>query len=486
MGGESSTELMTKTPIHWMSAMELRRALSANELSVSEIAEAMIERIEEVNPLINALVAFDPSQIREDARRLDGKKSRGEVMGEMFGIPFTIKSLTQMKGYSAAAGILPFADRIGTRDAGIVTRMMNADGLFLGRTNVPEAGYYGGTDNHLWGRTNNPWSLDHTPGGSSGGAAAAVAAGIGPIAEGGDGAGSVRIPASLCGVVGLKPSLGRIPHSMTGDARFYSFVFHGPIARTVADAALMLKVVSGESEEDPFSLPGTIDFIAELERPIEGWTIAYSEDAGTGVYVDEEVRSICRTALKAFEEVGAKVVDASPQWGDPELAMWHSTWVSSYARDYDELDWEAQRGKVDDNLIELMSESTRVTAADLGKAESFRGQMWTTYVEFMKDFELLVTPTLASASFPSDQFSPAWLDGEPLRTRILGWLLTYPFNMLTVPAITVPAGFTSDGRPVGLQIAGHLHREVDVLAAAARFEEVRPWSGARPGLSRKG
>lgn len=362
--------------------------------------------------------------------------------------------------------------------------MKAADGLFLGKTNAPEGGYYGGTDNHIYGPTHNPWKKGHTPGGSSGGAGAAIAAGLGPLAEGADGAGSVRIPAAMNGVVGFKPSLGRSPHSLL-QGRFYTCIFHGPLTRTVADAALMLNVIPGESDTDPLSLPDpTVDYLDEVNRPIEGWKIAFSPDLGLDVAVDPEVLSVCREALAAFEAAGATVVDATPDFGgNPEEPMWNGVWIPAYASEYDFFpNWETQRGKLDDDLIELIRNAATTTVAEFAWADNFRGAMYDRFAAFMRDFDLLVTPTLAVPTFPFTLPTAPGLENEPLRRRILGWLLTYPFNMATNPAIAVPAGFTSDGRPISLQIVGRFHADGDVLAAAARFEEQRPWADVHPSV----
>ena len=207
---------MTADDITWATATTLREQVARKDLSAREIADAMIERVDAVNPTINAIIDFDPEQVRRDAQALDERQQAGEPVGPLHGVPFTIKDLTAVKDRPLTFGMVPLKDNIAEHDAVVVTRLRAAGGLFLGKTNTPESGYYGGTDNHLFGPTHNPWKLGHTAGGSSGGASAAVAAGLGPLAEGSDGAGSVRIPSAMCGVVGLKPSTGRIPQTILG------------------------------------------------------------------------------------------------------------------------------------------------------------------------------------------------------------------------------------------------------------------------------
>lgn len=465
--------------ISWLTATDIAVKTHAGELSPTEIAEHFIDRIDDINPRVNAIVDFDREQIRADADALTRQSSGEQPLGPLYGVPFTIKDLTDVAGRPTTFGMVPMKDMIADHDAVIVRRLKAAGGLFLGKTNTPESGYYGGTDNHLFGPTHNPWKPGYSAGGSSGGAAAAVAAGLGPLAEGSDGAGSVRIPASMCGVVGFKPSTGRIPQTLLG-GRYYHWAYHGPITRTVGDCARMMMVVAGPDEADPLSLPASdIDYVTETEKDIFGWRIAWSPDLGFGT-VDPEVASICATAVRVFEELGATVEEATPAWGDPEEAMWNGIWVPGFASEHDLFDWDEWKGQVDDNFIELMKQGERLAAVDIGRADLFRGQMWDAFSTFTRDYDLVVSPTLCDATFPLDQFAPSRLEGSALRSQILGWLLTYPYNMLGTPAITVPAGFTTDGRPVGLQIAGRLHADATVLRAAANFERARPWAHRVP------
>jgi aspartyl-tRNA(Asn)/glutamyl-tRNA(Gln) amidotransferase subunit A len=468
--------------IGWLTATELSARTTGGELTVTDVAKAMIERVEKINPKLNAIIDFRPEQVLQDAKQLDLHRRNGENLGSLHGVPFTIKDLTAVKDRPLTFGMVPMKDNIATKDAVIVARLRESGALFLGKTNTPESGYYGVTDNHLFGPTHNPWKHGYCAGGSSGGAAAAVAAGLGPLAEGSDGAGSVRIPSALCGVVGLKPSTGRVPQTILA-GRYYRWAYHGPITRTVEDNALMLDAINGPSSCDPLSLPYTRESYREAVRgDITGLRVAWSPDLGLG-YVDPEVMEICKSAVAAFGELGAQVTEATPAWGNPQEAMWHGIWVPGLGSEHDMFDWSKLRGQVDDNLIELMNEGERVTAVDIGRADVFCGTMWETFAAFMSDYDVLVSPTVATAAFPLGQFTPSWLDGKTLREQLLGWLLTYPFNMLTTPAISVPAGFTSDGLPVGLQLAGSLHADATVLRAAANFESARPWANHKPPVA---
>ncbi|WP_326568287.1 amidase family protein [Amycolatopsis rhabdoformis] len=464
----------------WIPASELAGKIRRGEVTPTDVAEQVVARIETVDPEVNAFVTFDREQVLRDAAELTAAQRRGDELGPLHGVPYSIKDLTAVAGLPLTFGLAPLKDNIPDRDAAVVTRMRESGGLFLGKTNTIESGYHcGSTDNHLFGPTHNPWKHGSIAGGSSGGAAAAAAAGMGQLHEGSDGAGSVRSPSSLCGVVGLKPTGGRIPQSIL-PGRYNTWVHHGPITRTVTDNALMLNILAGKDSSDPTSLPDdVIDYVAEIDHDIKGWRVAYSPDLGYA-QVDPEVAEICRTAMAAFEELGAHVTEATPAWGNPVEAMWNGVWVPGIGSGYDLVDWENERGRVDDNLIELMHEAERLTGVDVARADVFRGAMWDTFADFMTGYDLLVCPTLTDAAFPLTQFAPDRLLDAPLRRQALEWVLTFPFNMLTTPAISVPAGFTSDGRPVGLQITGRQQADAAVLRAAANFERARPWAQHRP------
>ncbi|UMG94102.1 amidase family protein [Nocardioides sp. TF02-7] len=366
----------------------------------------MIDRVERINPQLNALIAFDAEQVRRDAAALDRHRDDGRELGPLHGVPFTIKDLTAVKDLPLTFGMVPLKDNVADHDAVVVERLRDAGGLFLGKTNTPESGYYGGTDNHLFGPTHNPWKTGHTAGGSSGGAAAAVAAGLGPLAEGSDGAGSVRIPAAMCGVVGFKPSTGRVPQTILA-GRYYEWAYHGPITRTVGDAALMMDVISGPDARDPLSLPhDAAGYRAALDEvDVSGLRVAWSPDLGLG-HVDPEVARVCREAVDALAALGAVVEEATPDWGDPEQAMWHGVWVPGFASEHDLIDWDEWTGQVDDRLVAIMREAEQLSGVDVGRADAFRGAMWDTFTRFMRDHDVLISPTLASATFPLDRFAP--------------------------------------------------------------------------------
>ena len=463
--------------IHLLSAIELAGQVRQRELSVLQIAEATLARIEAVNPKLNALIYVDSGQVLKDAKALDEAVAQGCELGPLHGVPFTIKDNTSMKGLPFTCGFEPNHGQKGAYDAVVYQRLQGAGGLFVGKTNLPEFGYYGGCEGHEYGAAHNPFKHGHSTGGSSGGASASVAAGITPLAEGNDGAGSVRIPSALCGTVGLKPTVGVVPDTLFPN-RYHSFLFHGPITRTVGDSALMMDAWSGPSDADPKSIAKPVpSFVEAIAGGVEGLRLAWSDDLGTGVHVDSEVLSVCRSALGDLKTLGVIVTEATPKWqGDISVAMWKGLWVPAFAEVYDDYDWHSLHGQVDDNLIEIMREAEHTTAVDVARGSVIRGKMWDTFTAFMTEFDVLASPTLASATFPHGQFSPDWLHGKSVREQILDWLLTYPYNMLSNPAITIPAGMTKDGRPVGIQFAARPRQDALLLRLARNVEAVRPWA----------
>jgi aspartyl-tRNA(Asn)/glutamyl-tRNA(Gln) amidotransferase subunit A len=469
--------------LHLISAVDLAALIRKREISVMQVAKATLARIEVVNPRLNALIYVDPDKVLKDAQELDAAIATGRELGPLHGVPFTIKDNTSMKGLPFTCGFKPNHGTKGTYDAVVYERLKAAGGLFVGKTNLPEFGYYGGCEGHEYGAAHNPFKHGYSTGGSSGGAAASVAAGITPLAEGNDGAGSVRIPSALCGTVGLKPTVGVVPDTLFPN-RYHSFLFHGPITRTVGDSALMMDAWSGPSNADPKSIVKPVaSFVEATAGGVEKLRVAWSDDLGTGVHVDPQVLSVCRSALADLVSLGVEVTEAAPRWdGNISVAMWKGLWVPAFAEIYDAYDWRSLRGQADDNLIEIMREAELTTAVDVARGSVIRGKMWDAFTVFMENFDVLASPTLASATFPHGQFSPEWLHGKSVREQILDWLLTYPYNMLSNPAITIPAGMTTDGRPVGIQFAARPRQDALLLRLARNVEAVRPWAHTYQGI----
>ncbi|ARJ04166.1 amidase family protein [Cnuibacter physcomitrellae] len=478
---------MADDELAWLPATTIAQRVRAGDLRVADIAEECLERVARLNPTLNALVHHDPAQVRSGAARLDAAIARGEDPGPLAGVPYSLKESTAAAGLPHTGGMKAAEGHVAAADAVVTRRLAAAGGLFLGKTNLPENGYKGVTDNHLYGATRNPWNPDWSPGGSTGGGAAGVAAGLTALADGSDGAGSIRIPAAMSGVVGFKPSTGRIPQELLPTG-FATFLSHGVLARSVADAALMASVESGPDAVDPLSLPaGDVDWLAAVDLgdgapDLTGWRIAWSPDLGFPHRTDPEVLALCEDAVRRFADLGATVVDATPAWSGVEEAMWSAVWLPAYAGDADYYDWDALEGQVDPELKEIAFAGARQTGAAIAAGEIGRTAVYRAFRSFMEDYDVLVSPTVRVAGIPVGMYGPPHLDGLPLRQRMLGWLNTYPFNMTDTPAASIPVGLTAAGLPVGIQIAGGHLADARVLRAAAALERALPWT-ARPPVS---
>jgi aspartyl-tRNA(Asn)/glutamyl-tRNA(Gln) amidotransferase subunit A len=471
---------MNRDDLCYLPATEMAKRIRAKKLSPVEIVKAVLERIDEVNPKVNCycVVLHDEAlaQAKKAERDLMKKKS-GAALGLLHGVPFSVKDIILTKGVRTMRGSKIYENYVPTENAPIVERLLAAGGIMLGKTTTPEFGWKGITDSPVTGITRNPWDLSKTPGGSSGGASAQVAAGLGPLAIGTDGGGSIRIPAGFTGIFGHKPSFGRVPSYPPSP--FYHVAHTGPMARTVADAALMLKVMAGPHEGDRLSLEGTPDdYPAKLTRGIKGKRVAWSPDLGYA-QVDPQVAALTAKAAKSFAKLGAKVEEVDPGFG-PSLPAFSVFWLSGAAGLLSDslAQWESQ---IDPGLVDQVKRGMQFTAVDYVKATSFRHQFWDKVRRFFDKYDLLLTPTLAVLPFkagvnhPDEGVKPEkdWMEWSPF---------TYPFNLTHQPAATVPCGFSTEGLPVGLQIVGRRFADTTVLQAAAAFEKAHPWAAARPTL----
>ncbi len=466
-------------------ATELASLIRRRELSPIELVDAVLARIDRVNPELNALCLVAADEARAAAREAERAVTSGAELGPLHGIPFTIKDLSPTKGFRTTFGSKAFADHVPDEDGVTTERLRAAGGIFLGKTATPEFGNKGLCDSPLLGETRNPWKTTHVSGGSSGGAAAAVAAGLGPLAEGGDAAGSIRIPASCCGVVGLKPSLGRVPVHPSFFA-LEPIVALGPITRTVADAALMLSVLAGPHPRDLFSLETSgVDYTEATRDPdVRGWRIAYTRDFGYNP-VSPEVTALTDAAAQAFVGLGALVEEVDPGLPDPreaEITVWRAIFglcANDFVRPaLDSLD------EMDPHLRELMEKGESISAWDFYRQAVFlRHEFQQKMLALFDRYDVLLSPTLAVPPFPQlgGAAGPSEIEGERVEP-FGGWLLTYPFNWTGQPAISVPCGFSSEGLPIGLQVAGRLRADSDVLRAAAAYEQAAPWADRRPDL----
>jgi aspartyl-tRNA(Asn)/glutamyl-tRNA(Gln) amidotransferase subunit A len=462
----------------WTPATELGRLIRTKAVSPVEVARATLARIERLDPALNAFATLTPERALAEARRAEDAVMRGGPLGPLAGVPYSIKDLTLTRGVRTASGSHIFADRVPDAEPPFVTRLAEAGGIFLGKTTTPEFGWKGTGDSPLTGSTRNPWDRRLTSGGSSAGAAAAAAAGFGPLHQGSDGAGSIRIPSAFCGVYGLKPSFGRVPNWPLSNNDYVSHI--GPITRTVADAALMLSVMAGPHDLDRTSLPDRpADYVGRLREGVRGRRFAFSPALG-GQRVDPEVATVVAAAARAFEEAGGIVEEvADPGFADLHeviRGLWSAHEAGMYARYLSR--W---RDRMDPGLVACIEDGTRLDLLRYLELRERKNAFWDTVRPLFERYDFLLTPTLSVAAFEVGRINPphwpqhAW--------DWIAWAeFCYPFNFTQQPAASCPAGFTPAGLPVGLQIVGRRHADLDVLQASAAFEEVRPWAGARPPL----
>jgi len=465
--------------ICFFSAGELLDSYKRKQLSPVEVIDSITRQIEGVNPKLNAYCQLCLNEARSEAKRREQELMESREVGPLHGVPFSIKDMTAVAGMPTTFGSKAMVNAIAAEDAPIVDRLKRAGAILLGKTNLPEFAYKGTTDNLLFGPTRNPWNLTRIAGGSSGGAAAAVATGMGPLAEGTDGGGSIRIPASCCGVYGLKPSVGRVPHTLLPN-RFLLAAHTGPITRTVADAALMMDVIAGPDDRDPLSLPAANEsFQTALTSGVKNARIAFSVDLSFAV-VHPEIAEITRNAAHAFTELGAKVDEVQLDCGNPESAMW-IMWQSLYSTIADLVDIEKWAPQMTPQLVQIIRDGCRLTAREylgaLGGASAFYDRLRSVF----STYEFIISPVLACEPFEVGIEGPTAINGKPCHP-IVGWLLTYPFNMTGHPACSIPCGFTRSGLPVGLQIIARRHQDGALLRASAAFESARPWATHRPVL----
>jgi aspartyl-tRNA(Asn)/glutamyl-tRNA(Gln) amidotransferase subunit A len=454
-------------------ATELLAGYRSGELSPVEATEAALERITRHDPDVNAFCLVDSEAAIASAKASQERWQRGEPAGALDGVPVSIKDILLTQGWPTLRGSRT-VDPAGPWpvDGPHVARVREHGAVLLGKTTTPELGWKGVTDNPLTGITRNPWNLTRTAGGSSGGSAAAVLLGMGPLSLGTDGGGSVRIPAGFTGTTALKPTYGRVPHHPASP--FGTLAHVGPMTRTAADAALLLDVISGADPRDPWALaPTGSSAVAALEDGVAGLRIAVSPTLG---YVDvhPEVAAAFAAAVRVFTELGAEVEEADPGFTDPVEAF-ELLWFSGAAKSIEHLG-PAERAQMDPGLVTIAEQGARATALQYLGAMAVRNDLGTRMGEFHTRYDLLLTPTLPIPAFEAGVEVPA---GWP-RERWTSWTpFTYPFNMTQQPAASVPCGF-AEGLPVGLQIVGPRHADNRVLAAAQAFQSATDWHTRRP------
>ena len=467
---------MIHEDLAWRSALEIATLVRDKQLSPVELTAALLARIEVLDPRVNAFCLVTADLARAAAREAEIAVMKGEPLGALHGVPVSLKDVLYTRGVRTTGGSRLFADLIPEEDNVAVGRLKAAGAVILGKTNTSEFGHKALTDNPLFGVTRNPWDPTRTPGGSSGGAAAAVASGLGPVALGTDGGGSVRIPAGFCGLVGVKPSFGRVPQT-PGFPGWDHIGTIGPLARTVRDAAAVLDVIAGGDDRDRTSLPREPgSYLQACDQDVRGLHVAWTPDLGYAA-VDERVLEICGNAAAEFEGLGCHVEVVNPGWESPEEAFATIVAAQFYAAWADAL--PAREADMDASLVRLIRRGGAVTAREYLTAMAKISAYWQEVHIFLARFDLLLTPTAAVPPFALGAGVPREIAGQEVSR--LGWMpFTYPFNLTGQPAASVPAGWTEDGVPVGLQIVGRRHADRTVLAAAAAFEAACPWRDRRP------
>ena len=473
---------MSNDELAFTSAIELAAMVREKKVSPVELAEMVLDRAEATQSSLNAFITIPRDHTMAAAREAEAAVSRGDELGPLHGVPFTVKDLVDTEGLRTTYGSLVLENNIPTADSVTVARMKAAGAVLAGKVTTPEFGHKPMNEAPIFGRTLNPWDTTRTPGGSSGGSAAAVAAGIAPLSIGTDAGGSIRIPAACCGITGMKATMGLVPHDNAPDS-FGNFSNQGPMARTVADTALMLQVIAGADPRDPHShgLP-VDDYVgaARGEGDLRGLRVAYRPRMGNTV-VDPEIESQMADSLAALRDLGAEIdlveedfENTEPYW----LVITQSLWVARFEKFLPE--WE---DRMTPSLVRGIKEGMGYSAADLQRAIVFRTQLYRRVQSWFQDYDLLVTPTLTRTALDAghDLYDPVIIANQITGKVRQNWYpYTHPFNMTGHPSLTVPCGWCADGLPAGIQFTGPMMSDARLLRVAALFERARPWAHKRP------
>ena len=476
--------------IHYLPATEIAQRIRSGVLTATEVVEAFLKRIEKYDDEVNAFVTICDERARQAAREADAAVEAGDELGPLHGVPVAIKDLTDVEGVRTTYGSRLFAENVAEADATIVSRLKEAGAIVIGKTNTPEFGRKPMTTNKLVGATGNPWNVSRTAGGSSGGSAAALAAGMVPLAQGSDAAGSIRIPSSACGVYGLMPDFGRVPQGPSRADAFvnvHPFVFLGPMARTVEDAALMLDVMAGHDPADPYSLPVPDEsYRGAVTQSTRELSVAYSPYLGF-CEVSSNVRSVVDQAVEDLDSLVDTVVEIDDVFGQTWAELHEVIEVllqDRYARmehnfkqDLD-LDLQEHRDDLTDEVVSRLDKARDLDRLSVGRASRTRTQGFDALQTVFETHDVLVTPTLGMSPFEKDA-QPTEIEGEEI-DPLHGWALTWPFDVTGNPAASVPVGFTPDGMPVGLQVVGPRHGDRTVVRVSAAIERAKPWHGSYP------
>ena len=465
-----------------LSAVELKERYRSKTLSPVEVMQAVLSRAERLNPHLNCCITICHELAMDGARQAEARIMSGQAYPPLTGIPYSAKDLINTKGIRTTYGALPFKDNVPNDDALVISRLRDAGAILFAKTTTPEFGTAGLTDSPLFGKTRNAWSVNRTSGGSSGGAAVAVASGLGPLALATDGGGSTRIPAACNGVVGIKQSSGIVPHSQVVD-KFGNQTYVTPMTRTVADTALMLDALAGEDECDPTSIGlGREDYFGAATSPadLNGTKILYCL-APTGLPISNDVQTNFHNALDALSELGAQIEPFNPS-GLNVLATWqvinHTVWLTRFKALA-----EQHPTQFSQTFLKQLESAKNFSAIDYQEAMIARSQLFARVQALVKPDHFLAMPTLSRTALPidTDFLGSFEVDGqrfEEIRANWYPW--TMLFNMTGHPAISLPCGFGQDGLPIGLHLVGQYRKDAALLRLAAAFESRQNLTGLWP------
>jgi len=468
---------MTSVEICFLPANLLAGMIRDRSVSVREVMEAHLARIEEVNSKVNAIVTLIPDEALRQARLADEALAWGEDPGPLFGLPIAHKDLTLTKGIRTTFGSPLFRDFVPHQDQLIVERLKKAGAITIGKTNTPEFGAGSQTYNAVFGETLNPYDLTKTCGGSSGGAAVALACGMMPLADGSDMGGSLRNPASFCNVVGFRPSPGRVP-VWPAPAAWFAYAVDGPMARTVEDVSLMLSAIAGPDPRSPISIdePGSL-FSRPLGRDFKGTRIAWSRDLN-GLPVDPRVTAAIDAQRHVFESLGCVTDDAEPDFTDADevFKAWRAWYVELSVAPLT----EAQKKLLKETIIWNAEQGQGLSGPDLGRVEMKRTRLYHRVREFMETYEFMILPVSQVPPFDVKERWVKEISGVEMETYIDWMKSCYFITTVGLPAVSVPCGFTPEGLPVGVQIVGRHRDDSGVLQLAYAFEQATGFHKQRP------
>ncbi|MFC7393537.1 amidase [Scopulibacillus cellulosilyticus] len=466
--------------IHSLSATELINMYKTQVLSPVEAVDALYKRIEQLNPELNAFVTLNRAEAIVQAKKAENTYYYNHPLRPLEGVPVAIKDLTNTKGLRTTYGCAVYHDHVPDRDATIVKRLKNAGAIIMGKTNTPEFGCKATTNNPLFGPTRNPFNMEKATGGSSGGSAAAVAAGFVPLAEGSDGGGSIRIPASLCGVFGFKPSFGVVPYDNHLDGIYGNhepFVHYGTLSRTIDDAALMFDVIKGASDTDPFSLPASKESAFEaLFNCYKSFKIGWTLDFGM-YEIDSDVREVFLNKIAELESEGLKIepVQINLQKNLPDfIDYFEQLWTVGLAAGCGDLA-DKHKDKISSGLLKMIERGRKLSAVEFKSLESYRALVWHAMQRIFKDYDILLSPTLAVTAFDYQLEGPEMINGKQIKPDS-DWVMTQIYNLTGHPAISIPIGFNNENLPIGMQAAGRRLGDIELLQFAKWMEIISPKS----------